>query len=213
MSWKEKFRVFINKNAYLYYSCDPFQLKTSYHKTTITHSTLYLKKCNNFSDSLTHTTTSDTISATTTLRSSINLKTLHWTLAKARSRKQNNCRIRTIPRYHMHLHIAKSLINRQPGKTHYPHITIASYTHTSTSIRRYGRLASRTQTPHRQMYIKTTIHKCPTLGSNPTIGSQNNNETRKYNHKQSKKQKWNLLEHRADLLRIITLKVRGFQTS
>jgi hypothetical protein len=93
------------------------------------HSTLYPKKCDNCSAWLTHTTINYTHSATTKLRSSMNLQTLHGTLAKAKSPKQNDQRIRTNLQYHIHLYITKSLINKQPGKTHYPQGTIAPLTH------------------------------------------------------------------------------------
>jgi hypothetical protein len=112
----------------------------------------------------------------------------------------------------MHSHITKSVITKQPDKTNYAHNTIASYTDTNTFTRRSKRLASRTQTPQRQMHDRTTRHKGPTPGSNLTIGSQNTTETSKLNERQSKKQKHNIFERGTDLLHIITLNVRGLQT-
>jgi hypothetical protein len=82
-----------NKKSHLYYSRGPCRLKTSFCKPTPTHTQLYPEKSENYSDSLNHTATIDTQSATTTPPSSVKLTTPHGTLAKTKSQKQSSQRI------------------------------------------------------------------------------------------------------------------------
>jgi hypothetical protein len=113
----------------------------------------------------------------------------------------------------MHLHIRRDHISRQPGKANRSHTAIARGAYTNAQTRRSWRIANGTQNPQRQMHDRTTRRKCPTPGSNTTIETRNINGTCKSNQKHSKIQKRNIFEHRTDLLRIITLNVRGFKTS